>query len=160
MRCLRTLAVAVLVALGLTPASAAADQATASVVVMAQFSSRTSLKVSARLLQFDVASPSQAASAAVEFSAGARTDSGAEVMLSVEPERAVDGPGGAADVETSLTFTGEGQGTLAGSIASHGPTIAGRWSGSGIRTGRLIFSLRAATAGSYTLPVRFILSTP
>ncbi len=112
------------------------------------------------MLRFDVITPGQAATAEVEFSAGARTPSGAEVVLSMEPERAIEGPGGAADVESSLSFSGEGEGTTAGIVGSGAPTIAGRWSGSGLRSGRLVFSLRAGATGTYTLPVRFVLSTP
>jgi hypothetical protein len=101
---------------GLTLASAlpasAAESATGTVVVTAQFSSRTSLKVSTELLRFDVMAPGQAAAAAVDFSAGARTHSGSEVMLSVEPLRSLDGPGGAA--ESSVSFAGEGDATLGG----------------------------------------------
>jgi hypothetical protein len=38
--------------------------------------------------------------------------------------------------------------------------VAGRWIGSGLRTGRLTFALRSAVAGTYSLPVRFVLSAP
>jgi hypothetical protein len=138
---------------------AAADQAAASVMVKAQFSSRTSLRVSAQLLRFNVADPSEPARAVVEFSAGARTTAGTEVVLSVEAERAVDGPGGAADVETSVSISGEGPGTT-GEVRMQGSTVAGRWNGSGLRSGRLVFSLRAGARGTYSLPLRFVLSAP
>lgn len=138
----------------------ASDTATGVVVVSANFGSRTSLRVSTELLQFDVSAPGQPATAAVTFSVGARTRTGAEVVLSVEPMRAIDGPGGAADVESSLSFAGEGVGTTAAHVSGTHPTIAGRWSGSGLRTGRLVFALRAGAAGTYTVPVRFVLSTP
>ncbi len=151
------LAVAALV----VPASAGASGATSGVVVVsAQFGSRTSLRVSTELLQFDVVAPGQPATAAITFSAGARTRSGADVVLSVESVRATDGPGGAADVESSLAFEGEGEGTTSGVIAGPAPTVAARWSGSGLRTGRLVFSLRSRAPGSYTVPVRLVLSTP
>jgi hypothetical protein len=78
----------------------------------------------------------------------------------MEPSRGIDGPGGAADVETSLQFSGEGSGTLAGPVAARGMTTAGRWIGSGLRTGRLIFQLRASAAGTYAVPLRFVLSAP
>ena len=138
----------------------AADTTAATVVVTAQFSSRTSLHVSTELLQFDVTSPGQAATVSVDFAAGARTRSGAEVILSVEPLRAVEGPGGAADVESSVRFAGEGAGTLGGDLSVAGSSLAGRWLGSGMRTGRIVFSLRAAGSGSYMLPIRFVLSAP
>ena len=138
----------------------AAETATASAVVSAQFSSRTSLKVSTDLLHFEVAGPDQPATAAVDFAAGARTQAGAEVLLSIEQLHAVQGPGGASDLESSVSFAGEGAGTLAGALIAAGPAVAGRWIGSGMRQGRLVFALRAGASGNYMLPVRFILSAP
>ena len=138
----------------------AAETATASAVVSAQFSSRTSLKVSTDLLRFEVAGPGQPATAAVDFAAGARTQAGAEVLLSIEQLHAVEGPGGASDLESSVSFAGEGAGTLAGALIAAGPAVAGRWIGSGLRQGRLVFALRAGASGNYMLPVRFILSAP
>jgi hypothetical protein len=137
----------------------AQQQAAATVRVQAQFASRTSLSVSARVLQFDV-TEAGVATVAIDFAAGARIASGGEVVLSIEPERAIAGPGGAADVETALSFEGHGAGTLAGALAPHAPAVAGRWSGSGLRTGRLIFALQAAAPGYYSVPLRFVLSTP
>lgn len=160
MRLFRSLLVLLLTSGGAVPATAVAEQATGSVVVTAQFSSRTSLDVSARLLRFEVENAGETASVAVDFAAGARTALGGEVLLSVEAVRAVDGPGGAADIETLLSFTGEGAGTLDGPVAAHGPTVAGRWSGSGLRSGRLVFALRAGAAGTYEVPLRFVLSAP
>jgi hypothetical protein len=140
--------------------AAASESATATVTVTANFASRTSLKVSTELLQFEIGAPPGEAIAVVEFAAGARTHHGGEVVLTVEPMRATEGPGGAADVETSVRFAGEGEGTLSGALHPMSPTLAGRWIGSGRRTGRLTFALRARVAGSYRLPVRFVLSTP
>jgi hypothetical protein len=138
----------------------AADRAAASVVVSAQFSSRTSLKVSTDLLHFDVAEPDRPATATVDFAAGARTQAGAEVLLSIEQRRAVQGPGGPSDLESSVSFAGEGAGTLDGALVATAPAVAGRWIGSGLRQGRLVFALRAGASGNYILPVRFILSAP
>jgi hypothetical protein len=147
--------------LGALPGEAAGQTlATAQLSVTARFHSRTSLRVSAHVLRFDVVDPAQPATAEVEFDAGARTLAGSDVVLSVEPERAIDGPGGAADVETTLSFQGSGEGVLAGVLDTRVPAIAGRWMGSGRRSGRLVFSLRAAAPGAYTIPVRFVLSTP
>ena len=131
----------------------------AHVQVRMDVATRTSLKVSSDVLRFDVARDGGAATAVIDFSAGARVTSGADVVLSVEPLRAIDGPGGAADVESSLSFSGEGPGVLAGSL-TRDTTVVGRWQGSGLREGRLVFTLRANASGTYTLPVRFVLSTP
>lgn len=148
-------------ALALCASTAAAEEvANGNVTVSLTVAPRTSLKVSSRVLHFDVTQPGSVATAAMEFTAGARMASGSDVVLTVEPMRGLDGPGGAADVETDLSFVGEGDGMLAGSIAIAQSTIVGRWQGSGLREGRLIFRLRANAAGTYSLPVRFVLSTP
>jgi len=149
----------VLVLLGVR-AAAAQDVVRGTVAVNAQFASRTSLKVSSQLLRFDVVEPGATATATIEFSAGARMSSGSDIVLTLEPMHAMQGPGGAADVETSLSVSGEGQGLLAATVSATSGTVIGRWQGSGLRAGRLVFALRANAAGSYTMPVRFILSTP
>jgi len=145
--------------LAASPVSAA-DTATANVIVSARFASRTSLKVSTDLLRFEVAGPGQPATATVDFAAGARTQAGAEVLLSIEQLRSVEGLGGASDLESFLSFAGEGSGTLAGALIATGPAVAGRWIGSGLRQGRLVFALRAGASGNYIVPVRFVLSAP
>ena len=140
--------------------ASAADAATASVVVTAQFSSRTSLRVSTDVLRFDVATAGDPATATVDFSAGARTHTGAEVMLSVERRQRGDGPTGGPALDPSVSFSGHGQGTLDGSLDSVSQAIAGRWTGSGLRHGRLVFALHAGAPGAHIVPVRFILSAP
>ena len=159
MRLLLSISIVVIGWIGI-PDVASADTASRARTVSATFSSRTSLKVSADLLRFDVASSGQLATASVEFSAGTRTQSGAQVVLSVEPLRGVEGPGGAGDVETSLSFSGQGEGTLGGLLRGTGPTVAGQWIGSGMRHGRLVFALQADASGTYIVPVRFVLSAP
>jgi hypothetical protein len=159
MRNSRLLLAALAIALGATVAGAE-DVATGNVSVTANFKTRTSLKVSSRLLKFDVTQPGATATAAIEFTAGARMPSGSDVVLTVEPLRGLHGPGGAADVETDLSFSGEGDGLTAGSLSSSAHAVVGRWQGSGLRTGRVVFKLRADAAGSYSMPVRFVLSTP
>lgn len=140
--------------------AAAQDVTTGNVVVNVTVAPRTSLKVSSRVLQFDIAEPGGIATAAMDFSAAARLASRSDVVLTVEPLRGLEGPGGAADVDTSLSFAGEGDGMLAGPIAMAHSTIVGRWLGSGRREGRVIFTLRANAAGSYSLPMQFVLSMP
>ena len=146
--------------LGVTASSAAQDIARATVSVNAQFAPRTSLKVSSELLQFDLARPGDAAPAAIEFSAGARTPSQGEIVLSVEPLRGLSGPGGAADVDATITVSGEGDGLIPTRLDSTRTTVVGRWHGSGLHHGRLVFTLNATTAGTHSMPVRFVLSTP
>jgi len=133
---------------------ASAESASATVVVAATFSSRTSLQVSSDVLQFDVASSDDPAVARVDFSARARTAGNAQVVLSVEPLHEVPGP------SSALTFSGVGEGTLSGAVGPSGLTVAGRWMGSGLRHGTLVFALRASAPGKYSVPVRFVLSAP
>jgi hypothetical protein len=116
--------------------------------------------VSSELLQFDVTQAGGTATAAIDFSAGARTPSQGEIVLTVEPVRGLTGPGGAADVDAAVSVTGEGEGLLSARVDATRSTIIGRWHGSGLRQGRLVFTLNAPAAGTYSMPVRFVLSTP
>jgi hypothetical protein len=155
----RPTALVVLAVIAIALPARASDEAIAKVAVGANVATRTSLHVSSELLTFDLAGPGASATAAVDFTAGARVPTGSVVMLTVEPLQAVSGPGGAADVETAVTFDGEGAGTLAGTLNA-APAVAARWHGSGFRQGRLVFTLHAAADGHYTIPVRFVISTP
>jgi hypothetical protein len=136
------------------PGVEGAESKSSTVAVVAGFGSRTSLKVSSQILQFAVSDPDEPAVAVIEFSAGTRTQSGADVLLTVERLPSMDCPDG-----TALTFVGEGPGTSAGTLDPVAPTIAARWTGSGLRTGRLKFVLHTSP-GTYTVPVRFVLSAP
>jgi hypothetical protein len=138
----------------------ASESTAASVVVTAQFGSRTALKVSTELLQFDVTTADRPALAIVEFSAAARTRQGGEVVLTVERAGTLSGPGGAADVETSLTVSMAGDGGSPGALDPSAQVVAGRWVGSGKRAGQLAFSLRSPVPGTFSVPVRFVLSAP
>lgn len=144
------------------PGAARAEEiATAAVRVEAQFFARTSLQVSNDLLQFDVVPSGDraTATASVSFLARARTASGADIVLTVEPLRSVEGPGG-ADAGTALSFAGDGHGLLSGELSTAVPALVGRWQGSGVREGRVVFTLRADAMGNYSVPVRFVLSAP
>jgi hypothetical protein len=147
-------------AAGSASQAAASDRATATIAAHARFDSRTSLTVSARTLRFDVTDPGLPATVHVDFVAGARTRPGGEVVLTIEPLRAVEGPGGSADAGASVEFGGETEGTLAGMLSTAASVVAGRWVGSGRRAGSLRFSLRSSVAGAYSLPVRFVLTAP
>jgi hypothetical protein len=144
-----------------TRTALAADAVSTNVVVTAQFSSRTSLRVSTDVLKFDDAASGGLPTAAVDFSAGARTHSGGEVMLSVERRRSTGGSGDRTEFESVVSFAGRGNGTLDGSLHSASSrAVAGRWTGSGLRHGRLVFALHGGAPGTHIVPVRFILSAP
>ena len=156
-----SLAAGVLVATAALPAIASADEtASTSLAVTVQLSSRTSLKVSGQMLQFAVVAPGEPALATVDFTAAARTRPAGEVVLTVELVKGPGKPGGTAHIENAVTFSGEGDGTAAGALCGVGPSVAARWSGSGVRMGRLTFALRSAVAGTSWLPLRFVLSAP
>ena len=118
------------------------------------------MKVSARSLEFRIEPGSSEAVAVVEFTAAARAVPGADVLMTVAADGGLTGPGGAADVDAEVTFSGDGSGTLTGAVTLAETTTTARWSGGGVRNGRLVFTLRASTPGIYTLPVRFAVSTP
>jgi hypothetical protein len=142
-------------------ATRAAETISTTVVATAQVSSRTSLTVSTDLLHFEVTTPGQPATVTVDFVAGARTPGRSQVVLTIEPMRAIGGPGGAADIDTAVSFAGTGDGTLTkGFLRPAGAAVAARWAGSGRRSGQVVFSLRSSASGTYTLPVRFVLSAP
>lgn len=129
---------------------AAPDTTTQSIQARAHIASRSSLRVSSELLHFVVAEPGRAATATVDFVAGIRTHPGAEVVLTVEVLRGS---------EPVLTFASDGEGGGHGAMASR-PVLVGRWIGSGRRSGRIAFSLLGGAAGTYSVPVRFVLSAP
>jgi hypothetical protein len=119
--------------------------ATVSIVASAAVLPRAAVQVSTQLLHFHVTSPDEEAVATLDFVVGARAQSDSEVRLILEP------------VLSSMTFAGEGDGTLSGTASTDEETTAARWIGGGLRTGRLRFTLRAAP-GTYTVPVRLAVS--
>lgn len=157
---MRSPASSLLFVLGVFAASASAEQTvTQSVQVRVHFDSRTSLTVSSSVLEFEHVDPQSPSTVTIDFTARARTQAGGQVVMTVESVRAIEGPGGAADVDASLSFSGEGEGALSGAVST-GPSIAARWIGSGARDGRLSFVLRAPAPGRYTVPLRFVLTAP
>jgi len=145
---------------GVWPLRAEASGQVATLTMTAEVHARTALRVSSSLLRFEVEEPGARAVASVDFVAAARTRREGEVVLTIWPERWVEGPGGAADVEASITFSGDEPGTFGGELAPATRVTAARWIGSGRRTGRLVFTLRAGAQGTYLLPVQFVLTAP
>ena len=137
------------------PVLAASDSTTRTITAQAQVSSRTSLTVSSRQLQFTVVEAGQPASASIDFVAGIRTQAGAEVMLTVETVAV-----GSLSDESRITFARDGEEGAIGSMSSGHPAVAARWLGSGRRTGRIAFALHGAAPGTYTIPLRVVLSAP
>ena len=143
-------------------AAPAQAQQSATEVVQAhvRFESRTALTVSNSVLDFHHADPQAPSVVTIDFTARARTHVAGEVVLTVEAVRQLEGPGGAADVEADVSFSGAGEGTRAGVVLPSAPSVVGRWTGSGSHIGRVEFSLRAAAPGHYRLPLRFVLTAP
>jgi hypothetical protein len=138
----------------------AAETVTSTISVNVRVAARTSLKVSSQVVRFNVLEPGAPATASIDFSAGVRVRSGADVVMTIESLRPLAGPDGAADVETSIAFDGNGDGLVSGRLDPESPSVAGRWRGSGLRLGRLSLPIRTNAAGTYTLPIRIVLSTP
>jgi len=129
------------------------------VSVSAVFQSHTSLRVSASELRFDITDPASVPSVSIDFSAAARTYRNGDVVLTVEAAGSIDAPVGGPSADLAVGYRGDGDN--AGTLSEAGPHVAGRWTGSGVRQGRVSFTLRGATVpGTYSLPLRFVLSAP
>jgi hypothetical protein len=127
--------------------------------VSAVFHSHTSLRVSASELRFDITDPSSVPTVSIDFSAAARTYGNADVVLTVEAAGSIDARVGGRSADLAVGYRGDGDN--AGTLSEAGPHVAGRWTGSGVRQGRVSFTLRGATVrGTYSLPLRFVLSAP
>ena len=151
MRPIRPVVALVTTAVLMPRAASAMDVAMVRLAILVQVSSRTSLTVSTDQLRFNSTPGSDSAVVEVDFSAGARIPSGTDIVLTVQPLTTTVGV---------ITFNGDGEGTRAGVLAMAGPSMVGRWRGSGLRRGRVVFTLREATAGVSSVPVRFVLSAP
>ena len=135
----------------LTPLAASATEVvTARIAILVQVTARTSLTVSTDRLRFDPL-PDGGAEADVDFCAAARIASSSDIVLTVQPLTPLDG---------EVTFSGSGDGTGAGILSTIASATAGRWHGSGLRRGRLVFRLRDAAHAPMSVPVRFVLSAP
>lgn len=123
-------------------------------------SERISLSVSAEVLQFVVEDGSDEAAARLEFTAGVRAVPGRDVLLIAEPagdlQAATGGPVSAGE----LRFAGEGDAMLSGLLVGGAPRIVARWTGGGQRRGTIVFHLRGAAPGAYSIPVRLLVSVP
>jgi hypothetical protein len=135
-------------------AGAAEESASASITVHVHFASRTSLTVSTEVLQFTVGNITETATATLDYSAAARTDAGAAVTLSFEVLDDPRGPGAAI-----VSSINDEAGTTI-DVAASTPAVSRQWVGSGIRTGRMTFALRARKPGQYMVPIRFTLTAP
>jgi hypothetical protein len=160
-----TLALTVSAVMALGVAVRAGDQAIAVARIHAAVGPSTSLQVSSHLLVVAPQPPGQdkpVFAGAIDFRAAARTSSGGEVLLTVEPLECTGSPsGGPSETGTSVEFQGTGDGARSGVLNTGSPEAAARWVGSGVHTGRLAFTVRglAARQGA-TIPLRFLLAAP
>lgn len=151
--------------MALGPALQAMDVATSMVRFQSDVFASTSLRVSSSVLRLDArpdAGVGPVVVGAIDFRAAARTRRDGEVVLTVEAPRDLPTIGGPpASEDPAIGFEGIGEGAIGGVLRGDDPQVAGRWTGSGVRTGQLVFTLRgAAAAASGTVPLRFILSLP
>jgi hypothetical protein len=149
-----------LLAMGQAPMPGRAS-ASAVVGIQANFSSRTSLRVSSSHVQFEVADPLVSPTFVIDFTAAARTIRGGEVQLTVEPIGSVQTADRGGPAAPDLTVLYEGEAGNSGTLSQAGPHVVGRWIGSNARQGRVWFTLCGAqAAGVYTMAVKFVLSAP
>ena len=161
----RAFATAALIGGALALPVCASDVASSFIRFHSDVSASTALRVSSSLLRVGPRTGTSAdpvVIGTIDYRAAARTRSGGEVVLTVEA--GADLPtlaGPSADGGSAIDFEGFGDGARGGVLRSDVPQIAGRWVGSGVRTGHLVFTLRgaAATAGA-TVPLRFVISLP
>jgi hypothetical protein len=139
----------------LTGAPSAGQQiATQSVSATVSFAPRTALTVSTRTLHFVVTDALTPAASSVEFSAAARTLTDGNVALMADAAGMLALPSG-----VSLEIVSGPDGIVPGALSPQQPVVAGRWTGSGVRSGRITFQLRAQP-GSYDIPLALFLQIP
>lgn len=131
-------------------AQAPERQVTQSVTATLTLQPRASLQVSTRMLRFEVSDDAaSAATASLDFSAGVRAAKTETIALVVESVR--EDPG-------VLSIVAGSDGTIAGEVVRAKPTIAARWSGGGLRDGRLTFRLQGVPPGTYDIPLSVALT--
>jgi hypothetical protein len=155
--CLFVATIAVVVCAADNTGLAQSHTATNTVTLQVSLSSHSSLRVSSSTLRFEVTGAG-VTTTSLEFWAAARTRSGGEVVLTVQPVGPVQRPDGAPADPLSVACDQDGE---RGTLSDDGPQTIGRWVGGGLRQGRVVCTLRGAThQGSYTVPVKFMLSVP
>jgi hypothetical protein len=123
---------------------------THSLTATASFAPRTSLTISSPTLRFVVTDTAMPAYATVDFSAAARTLAQGEVTLVMRVTGDV-----APDVV--LSISGGSDGVAVGEVAARQDVPVARWTGSGLRAGRVTVALTAGS-GTYDVPVTFFLT--
>jgi hypothetical protein len=146
----------VVCSMAMTPADLAAQTSAGATVTLA-FAPRATVTASSPVLLFDVVDPAMPAAATLDFVAAARTAPGGEVRLIAEVD-SLPGEAGPAGPEALILLEGGADGAVADDVDPAAPTLAARWIGSGRRTGRLVFWLRAASPGTYAIPVKLSVS--
>lgn len=133
----------------LVGASLSASDRTVTVLVRTTIGERSSLAVSNNLLQIVVLPGSTTGTASLEFTAGVRTLPGNEALVVAEPLQQFDG---------TLTFSGRGEGVLAGALPGDGAAVIARYVGGGQRHARIEFTLNGVPPGTYTIPIRLFVT--
>jgi len=141
------------------------DSATALVLMHSDVTASTSLRVSGSVLRIEPGingATGPVVVGTIDYRAAARTRANGEVVLTVDTSADLDAVIGAAPgTDSGIAFAGSGDGALAGVLHRDAPQVAGRWVGSGVRAGQMVFTLNGAAAASgATVPLRFVLSLP
>ena len=122
---------------------------TSTLTATASFAPRTSLTISTPTLRFVVTDPAIPALATVDYSAAARTVANGEVTLVMRVAGEVPPDG-------MLRISAGSGGVVVGGVVALEDVAAARWTGSGLRTGRMTVAL-SARPGTYDVPVTFVL---
>jgi hypothetical protein len=129
---------------------------TQTLILRTSVAPRTSLRVSTSRLRFDVAADGSVAGAAADYRAAARTAEREHVVLTIQPDGALEVPDGSGTTGLAV-LCGEEAGATPLTVGR--PQVVGRWAGSGVRQGAISCRLQGATTpGSYLQPVKFLVS--
>lgn len=130
--------------------------ATRALVLQVPLTPRTSLRVSTSRLRFDVAADGRVAAAAADYRAAARTAARGHVVLTIQPDGALEASDGADTTGLAVSCGGEAG---ARPLTAGHPQVVGRWTGSGVRQGTVSCRLVGAAAPArYFQPVKFVVS--
>jgi hypothetical protein len=162
----RLVAVGAFLAFSVSAAGVVAQGPLAVIQFNVNIMAATSVRVSSNVLTIDprgAGIDESVVRQVIEFRAASRTSRDGEVVLTMEPLVPLDqlSGGGAAEGVTTVTYEVVGEGACTGTLRDDGPQPVGRWVGSGVRTGRIVFSVHGpVNPNGVTIPLRFVLTSP
>ncbi len=139
-----------------------AQTQTVTLRITADVGTQARLRVSNTVLRFDGSRSAEVQpQATVEFDARARTHSGGEVVLTVELLDDLVDLDQTGKAPTTLSAAASGDASSQGRLSTGTRHVVARWIGSGMRTGRVCFSvIGESPEGALTVPIRMTLIVP